>query len=112
MAKVCCSIELEPRTLSEGQLNYARGLAADVVEKMEQEEASAVFIQGLRPVGSMKEMVHMIAEEGEQLQSKVVECKEEEAQILETPPCQCLCPTVNTESPDQGRLTEPLSAPF
>ncbi|BFG24426.1 uncharacterized protein Pyn_04181 [Prunus yedoensis var. nudiflora] len=111
MAKVCCSIELEPRTLSEGQLNHARELAADVVEKMEQEEASAVFIRGLRPVGSMKEMVHMIAEEGEQLQSKVVECKEE-AQILETPLCQCLCPTVNTQSPDQGRLTEPLSAPF
>ncbi|KAI5336994.1 PREDICTED: LOC110613993 [Prunus dulcis] len=110
MAKVCCSIELEPRTLSEGQLNHARELAADVVEKMEPEEASAIFIQGLRPVGSMKDMVHMVAEEGEQLQSKVVEWKE--AQILETPPCQCLCSTVNIESPDQGTLTEPLSAPF
>ncbi|CAN6707187.1 hypothetical protein ACFX13_025563 [Malus domestica] len=114
MAKVCCSIETEPRTLSEGQLNHAREIAADVVEKMEPTEASAIFIEGLRPVlDSVKEMKHMTDEEGEQLQlqTKLVEWKEE-AQILEGP-CQCLCSTAIVETPDQEtRLTEPVSAPF
>lgn len=55
----------------------------------------------------------MTDKEGEQLQlqTKLVEWKEE-AQILEGP-CQCLCSTAIVETPDQEtRLTEPVSAPF
>ncbi|KAA0051034.1 uncharacterized protein E5676_scaffold347G00210 [Cucumis melo var. makuwa] len=46
MAKpnVCCSIELEPKTLNQGQLHQAREVAADVVQKLEPSEASLVLI--------------------------------------------------------------------
>ncbi|KAM1011273.1 hypothetical protein FF1_046496 [Malus domestica] len=112
MAKVCRSIETEPRTLSEGQLNRAREIAADVVQKMEPTEATALFLEGLRPVGSAKEMKHMIDGEQLQLQTKLLDWKEE-AQILERP-CQCLCSTAIVETPDQETqlITGPVSAPF
>nr|POE53112.1 hypothetical protein CFP56_13656 [Quercus suber] len=49
MANNCCSIETEPKTLNEGQLNRAREVAADVVQKMEPNEASTIFNEILSP---------------------------------------------------------------
>ncbi|XP_024185484.1 uncharacterized protein LOC112190287 isoform X2 [Rosa chinensis] len=101
MAKVCCSIEMEPRTLSQVQLNHAREMAEDVVQKMESNEASATF----------SEVDHVnIAEAGEEPQNKLI-LESEEAQLYERS-CQCLCAAANIETPDQEKLKEPLSAPF
>ncbi|CAK7356741.1 unnamed protein product [Dovyalis caffra] len=111
MANTCCLIEMEPRTLREGQLNHAREVAADVVQKMEPKEASTAFNKGLRPVVSIKQM-NQIEENGDQHNDKLVKCKEETAEIIDRP-CQCSCVTENIEeSPDQMNLKEPLSAPF
>ncbi|XP_002299733.3 uncharacterized protein LOC7470576 isoform X1 [Populus trichocarpa] len=127
MANICCSIEMEPRTLREGQLSHARvskafdllqalnvsffqEVAADVAQKMEPEEASDVFINGLRPVVSIKEM-SQIEGNGDRHDHKVVECKEKTAEIIDRP-CQCSCIPKDIESPDQLNLKEPLSAPF
>ncbi|XP_062023972.1 uncharacterized protein LOC133740110 [Rosa rugosa] len=111
MAKVCCSIEMEPRTLSQVQLNHAREMAADVVQKMESNEASATFSEGLRPIGSETQVDHVnIAEGGEEPQNKLI-LESEESQLYERP-CQCLCAAANIEIPDQEKLKEPLSAPF
>ncbi|EXB74564.1 hypothetical protein L484_026261 [Morus notabilis] len=111
MANVCCSIELEPRTLKGGQLNHAREVAADVVEKLKPHEATVMFIEGLRPTGSIKKM-KKITEEEEKEDHQVVGYMEK-AKMIEIP-CQCSC-TVGTnisESTEQDKLREPLSAPF
>lgn len=60
-------------------------------------------MEGSRPLVALNDA------EGNQLY-KAVEC-EEKANIIEVP-CQCSYTTTNVESPDQGRLREPLSAPF
>ncbi|KAG6727817.1 hypothetical protein I3843_02G124700 [Carya illinoinensis] len=43
-----CSIETEPETLNQLQLNHAREVAADIVQRMEPNEASALFTDQLR----------------------------------------------------------------
>uniref|UniRef100_A0A2N9FEK6 Uncharacterized protein n=1 Tax=Fagus sylvatica TaxID=28930 RepID=A0A2N9FEK6_FAGSY len=101
MAKTCCSIETEPKTLNQGLLNRAREVAADVAQKMEPSEASTIFTEGIRPSFQEKE---------EEQLHKPVEC-EEKADITKRP-CQCLSTTTIIESPDQVRPREPLSAPF
>ncbi|KAA8540369.1 hypothetical protein F0562_024712 [Nyssa sinensis] len=109
MANFCCSIETEPRTLNQGQLNYAREAAVDIVQRKETSEALDIFIEGLKPVVTVKEMAKM-ALEGETV-NKLVECNANGG-ITETS-CQCLCnASAITESPDQAKLKEPLSAPF
>ncbi|CBI36081.3 hypothetical protein VitviT2T_013361 [Vitis vinifera] len=110
MAKVCCSIEMEPRTLNEGQLHHAREAAVDIVQKMEPKEASNVFADGMRQVVTVKEMeqLEQMAEK-EQLE-KLAECNETAPAI--GGPCQCSCFPTNLESPDQAGPREPLSAPF
>lgn len=55
-------------------------------------------------------MVEVKEAEGNQLQ-KAVEREEKAHNIIEIP-CQCSCTTTKVESPDQGGLREPLSAPF
>ncbi|KAJ7011875.1 hypothetical protein NC653_002080, partial [Populus alba x Populus x berolinensis] len=54
MANICCSIEMEPRTLREAQLSHAREEAADVAQKMEPKEASDVFINVIFHIQSLK----------------------------------------------------------
>ncbi|XP_021295071.1 uncharacterized protein LOC110424741 isoform X1 [Herrania umbratica] len=113
MANVCCSIETEPRTLNQGQLSHAMEMAADVAQKLEPREASAIFIemvlnwllQGLISATEIKE-VELADKE------KEVECNQR-AQVTERP-CQCSCD--NMESPDTNNilnnLKEPVTAPF
>ncbi|KAJ4828292.1 hypothetical protein Tsubulata_034963 [Turnera subulata] len=109
MANVCCSIELEPRTLNEGQLNHAREVAADVVQKMEPKEASIVVIKGLPPPVPAIEM-DWREKNGDDLEHNLVSY-EDKAAIIEGP-CQCSCIPSNVESPEQVNFKEPLSAPF
>ncbi|XP_021295072.1 uncharacterized protein LOC110424741 isoform X2 [Herrania umbratica] len=105
MANVCCSIETEPRTLNQGQLSHAMEMAADVAQKLEPREASAIFIEGLISATEIKE-VELADKE------KEVECNQR-AQVTERP-CQCSCD--NMESPDTNNilnnLKEPVTAPF
>ncbi|KAL4309447.1 hypothetical protein GQ457_01G039550 [Hibiscus cannabinus] len=94
MAKVCCSIEMEPRTLKQGQLHHAREMA----QKMEPEETAAVLIEGIGGVEVKQEV------------------KEEEKGVnIVGRPCQCACQTLQIESPDphfNNPVKEPLTAPF
>ncbi|XP_038712915.1 uncharacterized protein LOC120006871 [Tripterygium wilfordii] len=113
MANVCCSIELEPRTLKEGQLNHAREVAADVVQNMQPSDASDIFIKGLRsdvPV----EPEEMDSKNGMETGNEhmLEDCKKKPPIVGK--PCHCATNDV-TESPHdlQNKLiTEPLSAPF
>ncbi|OVA08553.1 hypothetical protein BVC80_209g297 [Macleaya cordata] len=129
---LCCSIEMEPRTLNELQLNDAREAAIDIVKKQKSNEASNIFIEGLRPVLSIKVMEE--EEEEEEQQKPVVECKEKissssstttitttaappQSVIDERKPCDyCACNSTITidESPHDNfnKIREPLSAPF
>nr|XP_011466665.1 PREDICTED: uncharacterized protein LOC105352133 [Fragaria vesca subsp. vesca] len=112
MARVCCSIEMEPKTLSQVQLNHAREKAADVVQKTESSEASATFSEGLRPIYSKRQTEREnTSKEGEEVQNKLI-LELEESQVLSERSCQCLCGAANIETPDQENLKEPLSAPF
>ncbi|XP_015572831.1 uncharacterized protein LOC8273799 [Ricinus communis] len=110
MSNVCCSIELEPRTLKQGQLIHAREIAADVVQKMKAEEAYTVFIKGLRPEKQMDQIEENKHQEDHH-QEPVDYCHKDKGEDFESP-CQCSVITSNIESPDQINIKEPLSAPF
>ncbi|KAM3380184.1 hypothetical protein P3S68_005757 [Capsicum galapagoense] len=45
MANFCCPIEMEPKTLKQGQLNLAREVAVDIVQNTESGEASNLFLE-------------------------------------------------------------------
>ncbi|KAG4211707.1 hypothetical protein ERO13_A02G118500v2 [Gossypium hirsutum] len=96
MANVCCSIEMEPRTLNQGQLNHARGMAADVAQKMDPKEASASFIEGIGLMTSGGEIKEVVTE----LTLTDDEEKEVGVQNIVERPCQCSCKINNIESPD------------
>ncbi|WCJ40843.1 hypothetical protein M5689_021743 [Euphorbia peplus] len=117
MANLCCSIETEPRTLREAQLNHAREVAADVVQKMEPKQVSPIFInKGLfrgvstRPVVVIEEMEENINEGDEKNDGQ--ECKEKVEVMLQSP-CQCTIVNDFIDSPDPSlKLKEPFTAPF
>ncbi|KAJ8756172.1 hypothetical protein K2173_024719 [Erythroxylum novogranatense] len=105
MANACCSIEMEPRTLSEGQLSQARQVAADVVQKLVPKEASTIFFnKEAKPNFLMKEEEEEDKRKG---QDDKFDVEREEIKIIQVP-CQCS----NTQSPTELELKEPLSAPF
>ncbi|KAL5729056.1 hypothetical protein ACHQM5_002060 [Ranunculus cassubicifolius] len=110
MAHLSCSIEMEPRTLSEVQLNHAREVAVHIIQNMEPNDSSTAFIEGLKPVVPIKEMEQII--ERRQQRQKLVDCKEISVPALE-PSCDCACTSTNVdESPEISNIREPLSAPF
>ncbi|KAK4413846.1 hypothetical protein Salat_2797400 [Sesamum alatum] len=119
MANFCCSIELEPRTLNQGQLNHAREIAVDIVQRKEPDEASTIFHrdQGLQPGVGVKETVVVVVSDVATPSHKAAEeCSEEiiktEITTLETY-CQCSSSALAVESsPEECRVKEPLSAPF
>uniref|UniRef100_A0A0A0K9S8 Uncharacterized protein n=1 Tax=Cucumis sativus TaxID=3659 RepID=A0A0A0K9S8_CUCSA len=105
MAKpnVCCSIELEPKTLNQGQLHKAREVAADVVQKLEHSEATLVLIDMVERLRPMKCMFGGGGGGGGSLREFEEERK------------RCQCSYVSTDqSPNKvlELLKEPLSAPF
>ncbi|XP_028778958.1 uncharacterized protein LOC114735428 [Neltuma alba] len=111
-----CSIELEPRTLNEGQLSQARKVAEDVMQKMEPMEASCLFTEGLE---NSEEEVITVLDEGEEVVEKPVGCLEKIEDIIEEKACNIsLYPSVVVvDSPSDDQLLhihqhEPLSAPF
>ena len=66
----------------------------------------------MRPVGSIQKMKQITEEEEEEEDNRVGGLKEND-QMIEIP-CQCACTatTTSTESLEQNKLREPLSAPF
>ncbi|KAJ1388753.1 hypothetical protein SESBI_38844 [Sesbania bispinosa] len=98
MANTSCSIELEPRTLSQVQLTQAREVAAQLVQKLEPNEASALLIEGL--IHPIKEETHMDEN-----------TRKAEGIPDDDKPCNCQCSCI-TQNPFHITLKEPLSAPF
>ncbi|KAK1360187.1 hypothetical protein POM88_044661 [Heracleum sosnowskyi] len=100
MANFCCPIEMEPKTLNEGQLNQAREVAVDIVLNKEAYEATKILVEGLKPVSRGNMIVD----------SKIEECKE---MIKIETACQCSLTSSVIDSPaDNSKPKEPLSAPF
>ncbi|KAF7843389.1 uncharacterized protein G2W53_000294 [Senna tora] len=120
MAKIRrCSIELEPMTLSQGQLSQAREVAQDVVKKLEPNEASALFIEGLEhPV---KETDIEDADEAEKVGSCIQKQKQKAEDMNNDEKawgkvCSCnynnALAIVELKSPQSHIIIHPLSAPF
>ncbi|KAK9102334.1 hypothetical protein Sjap_019588 [Stephania japonica] len=64
MARFCCSIETEPRTLNQGQLSHAREAAVDMVQKLESNGRTNMTMGGLmRPVISAREMEEIMMDQ-------------------------------------------------
>ncbi|CAM8910770.1 unnamed protein product [Rhodiola kirilowii] len=118
-ASLCCSIEMEPRTLSEGQLNQAREIAGGIVNKFERRDAEIIFTEGLKPIHSTKEVGSEIIESAQRERIEngiaIAGVTNEKAQIMEKP-CQCaLAPPVeepSTKHQAHLMLQEPHTAPF
>ncbi|XP_031120682.1 uncharacterized protein LOC116023804 [Ipomoea triloba] len=106
MANFCCSIETEPRTLNQGQLHLAREVAVDIVQNNQPQQASTIFIQGLKPT----ETVLVVPENNGVDKNK----QEDSADVVtDKTIVQCLCSAEILESPDdQSKVKEPLTAPF
>ncbi|RZC92265.1 hypothetical protein C5167_026899 [Papaver somniferum] len=135
-----CSIELEPRTLNELELNVAREAAVDIVLNSgsgSNELASKLLPERLRPMFSLKEIILDDNEEEEQQdsianwykensgtsktnsggKSKVVasvNVKLDNLQMGCDPNCACnVKPISIRKSPNSKyRIREPVSAPF
>ncbi|KAK4361877.1 hypothetical protein RND71_017118 [Anisodus tanguticus] len=110
MANFCCPIEMEPKTLNQGQLNLAREVAVDRVQNTESDEASNLFLEGGKQVVQIKEALVLI-EEAESIQEDCAGQVVKTNVVIEAL-CQCACPSAIMDSPDQSKLKEPLSAPF
>ncbi|KAI3964467.1 hypothetical protein MKX01_007157 [Papaver californicum] len=134
-----CSIEMEPRTLNELELNVVREAAMDIVlnsESRSNELASKLLIEGLRPMFPVKETTMDDDEEEQQNsianwykenngisktnssgKSKVVasaNLKFDDLQMSCDPNCVCnLKPIRISKSPkNKYSIREPVSAPF
>uniref|UniRef100_A0A803NZ54 Uncharacterized protein n=1 Tax=Cannabis sativa TaxID=3483 RepID=A0A803NZ54_CANSA len=81
MANVNSSIESEPRTLKEEQLNLAREVAADAVQKLEPHEATIIFIERMTPVGGSIQKMKQISEKEDEVGRVLKETRE----IIEIP---------------------------
>ncbi|KAI5651251.1 hypothetical protein M9H77_37256 [Catharanthus roseus] len=135
MANFCCSIELEPRTLKQQQLDQAREIAVGIIQMNQPNEASNVFVEELElGVGAMKETAVMVVPAAAGT-SKPEKAKEEEedysssksmsmSKVDDVVQCQCALnlnsptPTTTTTTMDSpllllhSKFKEPLSAPF
>ncbi|KAJ4718060.1 Mannose-6-phosphate isomerase [Melia azedarach] len=110
---LCCSIEMEPKTLSEVQLNHAREVAAYVVQELEPKEASIIFIKGLEPVEVDRDKEEKAQDFLKPVESNAVVNVQKTTTIEK--PCQCsLIKVNNVVAPpdDEINLKGPLSAPF
>ncbi|KAL2338039.1 hypothetical protein Fmac_012485 [Flemingia macrophylla] len=104
MANTSCPIELEPRTLNQVQLTQAREVAAEVVQKLEPCEASALFIEGLM------NPIQEDDENGTPTDKKLLLDCMKKTDTIPIPDdkschCQCACAT-------EDLFKQPLSAPF
>ncbi|XP_020225401.1 uncharacterized protein LOC109807295 isoform X2 [Cajanus cajan] len=96
MANTSCPIELEPRTLNQVQLTQAREVAAEVVQKLEPCEASALFIE------------EEDDENGTLTHEKLLlDCMKKSETIPDDKGCHCQCACTT-----ENLFKQPLSAPF
>ncbi|GAB4842288.1 hypothetical protein Ancab_012258 [Ancistrocladus abbreviatus] len=128
MANRCCAIELEPKTLNQGQISYAREEAVGIFQKVKPTEASTTLVQisiagcpwptcmcicmqEMRQIGSL-EGIKEAAEMNDQLHpEKVRGCENTATNAERLPHCSCMQPVI--ESPDNSTTgREPLTAPF
>lgn len=110
MANLCCSVDLEPRTLKRGQMHHAREVAVGIFQKMEPVVASNVLIQEEGQVISM-EMEEVVESTDEEL------CPTPENMVLESVGSSqhCSCANPSTDEPvdyDGHLIREPHTAPF
>ncbi|CAI0474705.1 unnamed protein product [Linum tenue] len=113
-AKICCPIEMEPKTLSEGQLNHARELAADVVLNLEPEEVSTIFTKKATTLVSPNIAAAGGTVDGQMRKKDEAVAAADDGAVAA---CQCCCidPTNSFGgglSLDELKLKEPLTAPF
>ncbi|XP_010691428.1 uncharacterized protein LOC104904755 isoform X3 [Beta vulgaris subsp. vulgaris] len=93
MACLPCAIEMEPKTLNEGQINHARGLRE--VESLE----------GIEQIIKEDEVITKLGN------SRVDDCSKDEKNKNESSH-HCLCTTILINSPDELTRREPVTAPF
>lgn len=89
---------------------WVQEVAVDIIQKKEQNEASSKFVEGLKPVASIKEMV--IAVQEIDMLHKEDEAKDKIINNITETSCQCSCISTAIDSPNQSLLKEPVSAPF
>ncbi|XP_051119523.1 uncharacterized protein LOC127243508 [Andrographis paniculata] len=119
---VCCAIEMEPRTLSQGQLTHAREIAEDIVQKTDLHEASAVFIQEFKPPAEMAAAVvsdggapadHPPPDEVLAINNHGrCQCSVEDAASPQESPCPPPASAAAGGGGGGGSVKQPLSAPF
>ncbi|KAL4194159.1 hypothetical protein AMTRI_Chr05g57900 [Amborella trichopoda] len=109
MERLHCSIEMEPRTLNQGQLSHAREEAVKVVQKKDPNEALNIFTEGMKPIVSIESMKNEIERKVEIM--KLIEKMEGPDGIKRSwnePPGSCC----SDHSPEDSKIVEPLTAPF
>ncbi|XP_038986573.1 uncharacterized protein LOC103710244 isoform X2 [Phoenix dactylifera] len=104
MERFGCTIEMEPRTLSEGELNDAREAAVAIIQSKEPKEALSIFTQGKSLTGAVKGPGEEVERQGHGI---------EEGTGLAKKSWNLPCgPDSSEEFPDGTKLREPLSSPF
>ncbi|KAF7814232.1 hypothetical protein G2W53_028201 [Senna tora] len=118
-ADIFCSFELEPRTLSQGQLNQAREVAAGEAQNLVPTElaSSLIFNEGVMPNGR-KEMGESEKNGGEEVNDDENYWMEKKEEVEVDKKAYWLCTTSITTHQSSHHHThhvnakEPLSAPF
>ncbi|KAL2939890.1 1-deoxy-D-xylulose-5-phosphate synthase [Bienertia sinuspersici] len=105
MACVPCAIEMEPKTLSPGQINHVRE-QAEAIQKLEPQKSADIFVQGLLPIN---EGDHNIIGIGDNM---IDECNSKDEKIEMEKAHKCLCTSILIKSPEEVSQGEPLTAPF
>ncbi|GER45007.1 DA1-related protein 5 [Striga asiatica] len=118
MENFCCTIETEPRTLNQGQLNDAREMAAEILNSKEAGEQASRIIIEMQVVKSIKATVAEEVSGGNPPQKAAgllgKREKIESDHVLVVTNCQCTSSALTMESTtsEDSRIKEPLSAPF
>ncbi|CAL9771177.1 unnamed protein product [Musa acuminata subsp. burmannicoides] len=106
MDRLGCPIEMEPKTLNEGELSNAREAAVEIIQTKVAKEASTIFTQGKKAVKTAEQMRKEI-EKRDQLEKLV---GEGEGSGVRSGSWDLPC--TDDEISDGITSTEPLSSPF
>nr|XP_010925561.1 uncharacterized protein LOC105048070 [Elaeis guineensis] len=106
MERFGCTIEMEPRTLSVGELNDAREAAVDIIQNNEPKEALNIFTQGT------KSMTGTVEGLGKEVETQGHDIKQGIGLAKKSWNLPCGPDGSDEEFPDGVKLREPLSSPF